>query len=147
VHSCAWGEFGGPILDGENGLINIAPIDYWDRCPNTRVRVYAVVYEWDIDQQRYTQSYVQNFYLTAAKPTTPLPSPDLDPIASACGYAFLIAGSDTGPPAALPAALANSQDQSYWYEHGLGSTLIQEWRTAPSWHQSQGCQPTVSGGP
>jgi len=143
---CGYGSSRGPSILGGDEL-NVSPGDYWSRCPSARVRVVAATYEWDVGSQRYTRAHVTTIYLTAATPTAPVPTPELDPIASVCGYAFVVTGTDVDLPAALPTSLADDWDMSYWYTHGYGSPAIQQWRTAPGFHQSTICQPAPSGSP
>ena len=143
AYGCSYGRNGGPLVLGGDSL-NVSPGDYWTRCPNARVRIYTVVYEWDVSQQRYTRAHLAYIYLTSTNRTAPIPSADLDPIASVCGYAFLVVGSDSDPPAVLPVEAAANADYQYWYQHGLGSATIQEWRTTPNYHQLQICQPPAS---
>ena len=88
--------------------------DYFTRCPNSRLRVYSVTYEWDVQRQQYTSAHVDSVYLTAAHPSAARPGADLDPISSACGYLVALMQGDVDPPAALPVSVTDNWDGSYF---------------------------------
>jgi hypothetical protein len=145
AYACAYAKTGGPYIHGDPMMVDAA--DYWQRCPDARLRIYVVLYEWDVGQQRYTQTRLSYIYLTRANPTAPQPIADLDPIASVCGYAFLVVGSDGDPPTVLPQDAANTVDFFYWYRHGLGGPIAQIWNTTPDYRQLPVCQPTPGSTP
>jgi hypothetical protein len=134
----------GPDVVLENGTLYVDyPTYLWTDCPGAKVRVYAIDYEWDPTRQRYIRSHFTVIYLTAAHPTAPRPAEILDPIASVCGPAWLVAVSEVDPPTVLPTDVGEDPD-GYWQDHHLGTVLSSDWNTAPAARQSPQCQPGSS---
>lgn|GEM_PF-6711197 len=123
--------------------------DYFTHCPNARVRVYAMTYEWDPQRQQYALAHVNNAYLTAAQPSVARPVPTLDPISGACGYLTAVVVADVDPPATLPVAVTDAWDGgfTYWGQFKLG--VLEQFSTfgkAADVASRPLCQPQPSGG-
>jgi hypothetical protein len=117
------------FLSPDNTQYVVVPSDYFSRCPQTRIRAYAVLYKWDVNQQEYALANINNVYLTAASPTAPVSALALPSIQGTCGWAFVQAQSNTDPPGIYPTSLTGEAPaiNSYWSQHGLGSVL--GWQT------------------
>ncbi|MEV0569624.1 hypothetical protein [Dactylosporangium sp. NPDC050588] len=107
--------------------LSVAPDNYFQRCPDARIRIYSVTYEWSAAQQQYVRTRLTNLYFTATSPTLPLPEPDLNPIASSCGYLFFVVYAAGDPPSSLPVSYTDAPDMAWPMEH-LGNLLL--WTTS-----------------
>jgi hypothetical protein len=102
---------------GNGDPLVLTDSSYFQRCPNARVRVWMATYEWDVNRQQYVRAHFDLSYLTAQSPTEPKPAPNLDPIASVCGYGYALGSGPTDPPTALPTGMPGSAIDRYWYDH------------------------------
>jgi hypothetical protein len=138
----------GYVLGGADILgsdpITVGPPDYWSRCPSSRLRILAAMYYWDVASQHYTQAHVTTIYLTLANQTAPMPTPQVDSIAGACGYLFVVIGTNVDLPTALPITPAGNWDPSYWYNNGYGQALEQQWNMGPNYLQAAVCRPATT---
>src|SRR5262249_46991990 len=115
-----------PYLQIDNTQYVVVPSDYFSRCPQTRIRAYAALWTWDVNQQEYKLAHINNVYFTAASPTAPSSALDLASIPpNTCGYAFVKAQSNSDPPGIYPTSLTGTAPDipSYWSQHGLGPVL------------------------
>lgn len=84
------------------------PSDYFQRCPQARLRMVWASYGWSPTQHQLVLSHSDVFYLTATMLKTPVLEPTPPDNADACGYAAFVARSDRSVPATVPASIQNA---------------------------------------